>query len=64
MIKLATSGDESIVWGTTVVDELGQWVIVTRPLPLGLFIMAALAYKDDGTRSYWRQFKFTVRDIG
>ncbi|QGA51773.1 hypothetical protein [Pseudomonas brassicacearum] len=64
MIKLATSGDESIVWGTTVVDELGQWVIVTRPLPLGLFIMAALAYKDDGARSYWRQFKFTVRDIG
>ncbi|WP_431080996.1 hypothetical protein [Pseudomonas thivervalensis] len=64
MIKLATSGDESSVWGTTVVDELGQWVIVTSPLPLGPFIMSALAYKDDGTRSYWRQFKFTVRDTG
>ncbi|MBC3363967.1 hypothetical protein [Pseudomonas sp. SWRI154] len=61
-IRLATRGDSSILWGSGIADDQGHWVIVTRPLLLGSFQMAAGTVQTSGTVA-WVNFKFTVRDM-
>lgn len=63
MIRLVTSGDPDILWGAGIADAQGQWVIVTTPLPLGRFHMAAGASRD-GTTFKWTGFELDVLDLG
>lgn len=60
-VFIVTSGDASEIWASGLVDEQGQWVVVTRPLPIGDFDLATKAEKD-GKSSGWRGFHLTVLD--
>lgn len=62
-VFIVTSGDASEIWASGIVDEQGQWVVVTRPLPIGAFHLATKAEKD-GKSSGWRGFRLTVLDQG
>ncbi|WP_336355301.1 hypothetical protein [Pseudomonas granadensis] len=51
-VNLVEPHNASVNWGSGITDDLGQWVIVTRDLPLRDFTLTGKADKN-GTYSGW-----------
>ncbi|MHA3736728.1 hypothetical protein ACXR0M_13790 [Pseudomonas sp. Eth.TT006] len=63
-VKLYKSGNSSKVWGSGIVDEFGQWLIVTDPLPMGAFLMVARVYSGAAVSPWSTTLSLNVTDIG
>ncbi|TWD45521.1 hypothetical protein [Pseudomonas sp. SJZ131] len=64
VVVLVRAGSPNTEWGRGPVDEHGQWVIVTRAMPLGNFSVTGKAYHEEMQSGWMLALDLQVIDVG